>query len=61
MQVKLGDRITIDDIEMTCFEVRENFSGVTYTFVFFQCGELREVRFSPGELDALDAHKKEKP
>lgn len=57
MQVKLGDRITIDDIEMTCFEVRENFSGVTYTFVFFQCGELREVRFSPGELDALGAHK----
>ncbi len=60
MQVKLGDRIVIDDIEMTCFEVRENFSGVTYTFVYFQCGELREVRFSPGELDALGARKKEK-
>lgn len=61
MQVKLGDRITIDDIEMTCFEKRESFSGITYTFVYFQCGELKELRFAPGELDALGAHKKEKP
>lgn len=61
MQVKLGDRITIDDIKMTCFEKRENFSGVTYTFVYFQCGELKELRFAPGELDALGAHKEEKP
>ena len=30
MQVELGDRIIIDDIEMTCFEIRKNFSGVTY-------------------------------
>lgn len=61
MQVKLGDRIVIDDIEMTCFEIRKNFSGTTYTFVYFQCGELKELRFAPGELDALGAHKKEKP
>ena len=59
MQVKLGDRITIDDIEMMCFEVRENFNGVTYMFEYFQCGELKELRFAPGELDALGARRLE--
>lgn len=58
MQVELGDRITIDDIEMTCLEKRENFSGVTYTFVYFQCGEFKELRLAPGELDALGATKR---
>ena len=60
MQVELGDRITIDDIEMMCFEKRENFNGVTYLFEYFNCGELKEFNFSPGELDALGATTKEK-
>lgn len=60
MKVELGDRILIDDIEMMCFEVRENFNGVTYMFEYFNCGELKEFRFAPGELDALGARKIEK-
>ena len=60
MKVKLGDRILIDDIEMMCFEIRTNFNGVTYMFEYFQCGELKELRFAPGELDALGARKMEK-
>jgi hypothetical protein len=60
MKVELGERIIIDDIEMTCFEIHTNFNGVTYMFEYFQCGELKELRFAPGELDALGARKMEK-
>lgn len=57
MNVKLGEKVSIDDITMTCFEKRESLTGWSYTFVYFNCGKLEELRFSPAELDALGARK----
>ena len=57
MNVELGEKVSIDDIIMTCFEKRESLAGVLYTFVYFNCGDLKELRFSPAELDALGARK----
>ena len=57
MNVELGEKITIDDITMTCFEKRESLAARSYTFVYFNCGKLEGLRFSPAELDALGARK----
>ena len=61
MTVELGDIITIDDISMTCVQERKTFLGTSYMFIYFSCGDLKEVCFSTGELDALGAVKREKP
>ena len=60
MTVELGDIITIDDITMTCVQERKTFLGISYMFIYFSCGDLKEVCFSAGELDALGATKREK-
>lgn len=57
MNVELGEKVSIDDITMTCTEKRESLAGRAYIFVYFNCGELKELRFSPAELDALGARK----
>ena len=57
MNVELGEKVSIDDIVMTCTEKRESLAGRAYIFVYFNCGELKELRFSPAELDALDARR----
>ena len=48
-----GDTITINDISMTCVQERRTFQGMSYMFVYFSNGDLKEVLFSAGELDAL--------
>lgn len=57
---KVGDKLEIDGIRMTCTSFRAGFDGYRcYHFLYFNHGELKELEFDDGELDALGARKVE--
>lgn len=55
MRLKLGQKIAIDDIEMTLLSTEKSFRGTVYKFVYFNGGQIIECKFSWKELQALGA------
>lgn len=55
MKLKLGQKISIDDVEMTCMELRKTFRGTIYHFIYFNGGTILECNFNAKELSALGA------
>jgi len=55
LRLKLGQKIAIDDIEMTLLATERSFRGTVYKFVYFNGGQIVECRFCWKELQALGA------
>ena len=55
MKLKLGQKIAIEEIEMTLMEIKRNFRGTTYHFVYFNQGHIMECDLCWDELKALGA------
>ena len=55
MKVKLGEKVAIDGIRMTCTNVKKGFGGKWYHFFYFNAGEPKDIDFHEDELDALGA------
>ena len=55
MQLKLGQKVEIDDIVMTCMEIRKNFNGTIYNLQYFNGGNLIGLNYSWKELKAMGA------
>lgn len=55
MKLRIGDKVQISDITMTCTVVKLDFRGEYYTMVYFAGGDLKWLDFSGGELEALGA------
>lgn len=57
---KVGDKLEIDGIRMTVTLVKAGFNGHRrYHLVYFAAGDLKELEFDDGELDAMGAVKVE--
>lgn len=57
IEVKVGDRIRMQGIEMTCTSIQSGFREEIYYFVYFNVGELKEYKYNACELAALGAVK----
>lgn len=55
MKVKLGEKVVVDGIAMTCTSVKKGFGGTLFHFFYFNAGEPKDIDFHEDELDALGA------
>jgi hypothetical protein len=55
MKLKKGQKISIDEVEMTCMEIRDTFRGIVYHFIYFNGGQIMGCDFTAKELKALGA------
>lgn len=60
LKLKLGDRVEIDGIEMTCTRILLGVGVKRYSLLYFAGGECRSLEFDGGELAALGARKVER-
>jgi hypothetical protein len=56
-EVKVGDKIKVQGIEMACTSVQSGLENDVYYFVYFNAGELKEYKFNACELVILGAEK----
>ena len=54
-KLSLGQKIAIEEIEMTLLEIKQSFRGITYKFAYFNSGHIMEAEFCWEELQALGA------
>ena len=55
MRLKLGQKVLIEEIEMTVFEIKKTFNGIVYHLVFFNGGNLVGMDLSWKQMKAMGA------